>query len=232
MQTLFKVIEHERNQFKVYPEHDSIFRALSLVPMEKTKVVIIGQDPYPQPDIADGLAFSTQVPSYIPDTLKIVFKEIRRSCYPKEEHEDLFKSCDLTWWADQGVLLLNTALTVRHYDSGSHIQIWRPFLMKILAILNELKRPVCWMLWGTEAKAFRKLLNEVTTLFGGEKAILTGYHPIAESRGSGIFTGCDHFVTCNIFLEARYGKGQGIEWKTYPKGKQPFPADWLNFEPL
>lgn len=222
-----KTIQIERSKYRIFPKFESTFRAFSLCPLDRIKVVIIGQDPYPQPGIADGLAFSTQKPGYIPETLRIVFNDIARSVYPMKDREGLFETSSLEWWAKQGVLLLNFSLTVRAFHSNSHKEIWKPFITKAIGVAASVNRPIVWMLWGNEAKTLKPHLD--TGMFGGDKLILESPHPVAESRGSAVFSGRETFVHCNNFLDAHYGKGQGIDWRTY--NTDPFPVEWQEFQP-
>ena len=215
---IFKTIQIERSKYKVFPEHNDTFRAFSLCPMNRTKVVIIAQDPYPQPDVADGLAFSTRLDNYIPETLNIVFKDLKQSMKTTNE------SCNLEWWAKQGVLLLNSSLTVRAFQSNSHRNLWTPFITKVLNKVLSLDRYIVWMLWGNEAKTLAPYL------LGIKNKVLQSPHPVAESRGSAIFCGRGVFTSCNKYLREYYGIGNDIDWNTY--NEDPFPVEWQRFDDI
>ncbi len=186
---LFGWLEHEYATKTIFPPKEKIFNALNLVPPQKVKVVIIGQDPYHVPGQADGLAFSchngTQQPS-----LRNIFKEISN-----EFNIPLPTKTDLTTWAEQGVLLLNTSLTVIEHLAASHSnELWHTFTTEIVKILNELNQPIVFMLWGNHAKSFLPLLNNPNHL------VLTSAHPSPMSVKG--FLGNGHFVKANNFLVA------------------------------
>jgi uracil-DNA glycosylase len=132
----------------------------------------------------------------------------------------------LSWWAEQGVLLLNTSLTVREGQSGSHAEVWEKFIGKFILLTNMFQRPIVFMLWGNKAKAFRQFIKDANY----SRKVLTAVHPVAESRGSGQFVGCNHFKECNNFLEQYYGKNGSVDWRTYKNGEFPFPVEWQNFK--
>lgn len=185
---LFAWLNNEYATKTIFPPQEKIFNALNLVPPQKVKVVIIGQDPYHVPGQADGLAFSchngTQQPS-----LKNIFKEISN-----EFNIPVSTKTDLTPWGEQGVLLLNTSLTVVEHLPASHSnELWHTFTTEIVKILNELNQPIVFMLWGNHAKSFLPILNNPNHL------ILQAAHPSPFSAYNGFF-GCNHFSKCNEFL--------------------------------
>ena len=185
---LFSWLNEEYKTKTIFPPKEKIFNALNFVPIDKVKVVIIGQDPYHTLGQADGLAFSCHNGTPQP-SLKNIFKEI---------HDDLgldmSSSTDLTSWAKQGVLLLNTSLTVIEHKPASHAnELWHTFTREIIKILNERNQPIVFLLWGNHAKSFLPLLNNPNHL------VLTSAHPSPFSAYSGFF-GCRHFSKTNKFL--------------------------------
>ena len=124
--------------------------------------------------------------------------------------------------------MINFALTVRAHQSNSHRELWKPFITKAIGQVASVRRPVVWMLWGAEARSLSSHLD--TGLFSGEKLVLETPHPVAESRGSAIFTGRGIFKKCNDYLDKHYGTGQGIDWRTYKT--DPFPVTWQKFQPI
>lgn len=185
---LFTWLEQEYATKTIFPPKEKIFNALNYVPISEVKVVIIGQDPYHTYGQADGLAFSCHNGTPQP-SLRNIFKEI---------NDDLgitmSGSTDLTPWAEQGVLLLNTSLTVIEHRPASHSnEKWHTFTKEVVKILNELNQPIVFMLWGNHAKSFLPLLNNPNHL------ILQSAHPSPFSAYNGFF-GCKHFSKCNEFL--------------------------------
>ena len=185
---LFSWLEKEYATKTVFPPKEKVFNALNLVPVEQVKVVIIGQDPYHTFGQADGLAFSCHNGTPQP-SLKNIFKEISSDLGLK-----MSESTDLTPWAKQGVMLLNTSLTVIEHMPASHSnKLWHTFTTEIVKILNELNQPIVFMLWGNHAKSFLPLLNNSNHL------ILQSAHPSPFSAYNGFF-GCKHFSKCNNYL--------------------------------
>jgi uracil-DNA glycosylase len=188
---LQEFLREERRNHLVYPNESQVFRALELTPLEKTKVVIIGQDPYPTPGNAHGLAFSVE-PNVrpIPKSLQNIFKEI---------HENfgtaLPENGNLESWAKQGVLLLNSVLTVRSGEPKSHANKgWEIFTDTLISTLNKEKHGIVFILWGNDAKKKQILLNNPNNL------VLSGVHPSPLSAHRGFF-GCQHFKLANLWLE-------------------------------
>jgi len=175
---------------KICPKHKDLFTAFKLCYLHETKVVILGQDPYHGENQAHGLAFSVLPEVDIPPSLRNIYKEINAS------HNSNFKFPDgcLTHWALSGVLLLNTVLTVRQGQAGSHKGFgWEIFTDNAIGILNLQDRPIVFMLWGNFAKSKRKLLTNPKHL------VLEAAHPSPLSAHNGFF-GCNHFVLANEFL--------------------------------
>lgn len=196
---LFSWLENEYATKSVFPPKEKIFNALNLVPVQNVKVVIIGQDPYHTLGQADGLAFSCHNGTPQP-SLKNIFKEIK-----EDLGLEMSSSTDLTPWAKQGVMLLNTSLTVIEHQPASHAnERWHTFTREIVKILNEQNQPIVFLLWGNHAKSFLPLLNNPNHL------ILQSAHPSPFSAYNGFF-GCKHFSKCNYFLIS-HGLNP-IDWK-------------------
>lgn len=192
---------------EVYPHRSNVFRALDLCPPEQVKVVIIGQDPYHTPGLADGLAFSTGDNPPSP-SLKNIFIEAN----VESEYGDLSS------WAQQGVLLLNTVLTVEAGNPGSHRGMgWEDLTDAIVTRLNEFYGPIIFMLWGKDAKSKRDLITNP------RHYVLTASHPSPFSVDKG-FKGCDHFNKANEFLVKNFKLP--IEWDTYEEEVED--TEWLN----
>ena len=185
---LFSWLENEYATKTVFPPKEKVFNALNLVPLNNVKVVIIGQDPYHTLGQADGLAFSCHNGTPQP-SLKNIFKEINSDLGVL-----MSNSTDLTPWAEQGVLLLNTSLTVIEHLPASHSnKLWHKFTTEIVKLLNEQNQPIVFILWGNHAKSFIPILNNPNHL------ILQSAHPSPFSAYNGFF-GCKHFSKCNDFL--------------------------------
>lgn len=187
------ILAHEYQTQTVYPSMYDIFNALKYTPYHDVKVVILGQDPYHGPGQAHGLSFSVKEGVPVPPSLQNIYQEIGN-----EYHIDLKgKSGCLTGWAEQGVLLLNTVLTVRQYRANSHRGIgWEIFTDRIISLLNEREQPIVFLLWGANAKAKRSLITNPCHL------VLTAAHPSPLSAFNGFF-GCGHFLKTNEFLKAQ-----------------------------
>ena len=187
---LYYFVREEYQNHVVYPPADLIFQALHLTPLHEVKVVILGQDPYHNEHQAMGLSFSVEDGVDMPPSLVNIFREL---------HDDMGctmpKSGNLTPWAKQGVLLLNTVLTVRAHQAFSHQgHGWEQFTDAILRAVNAQARPIVFMLWGTPAQQKASMLNNPKHL------VLRAPHPSPLSAYRGFF-GCRHFSQCNAFLE-------------------------------
>ena len=186
---------------KVSPPHAQMFRAFDMVAHRDVKVVILGQDPYHSPGVADGLAFSSNKNNPIPPSLVNIFKEIKAEFGPT-----CVKSPDLTHWAEQGVLLLNASLTVRSGEANSHADIgWHEFTDAVIRIISEKEQHIVFMLWGNYARQKKELID--TT----KHFILESAHPSPLSAHRG-FLGNGHFRNANAYLE-KNGRGS-IDWCT------------------
>ncbi len=173
----------------IYPPSDDIFNAFHLTPLSQVKCVIIGQDPYHEPNQAHGLCFSVQPGVATPPSLVNIYKELETdmNCYvPNNGY--------LEKWAKQGVLMLNTILTVRAHQAFSHKDLgWQEFTDAVIRILNEQDRPIVYLLWGAPAGRKAEMLNNPKHL------ILKAPHPSPLSAYRGFF-GCQHFSKANAFL--------------------------------
>ncbi len=186
---LYNKVSDEYKNHMCFPPMDELFSAFNLTPLSKVKVVIIGQDPYHGVGQAHGLCFSVRKGIEIPPSLVNIYKELNDDLGLKiPEHGYLKK------WAKEGVLLLNTVLTVRAHEANSHRGIgWEEFTDAAIKILNEQDRPIVFMLWGKPAQEKKKMLNNPKHL------ILEAPHPSPLSAYRGFF-GCKHFSKCNEFL--------------------------------
>lgn len=184
----------------VYPPGPLIFNAFNLTDLDQVKVVIIGQDPYHGPNQAHGLSFSVQKGILAPPSLMNIYKEIQNDL----GITNLKTKGDLTYWAKQGVLLLNATLTVRANQPNSHAGIgWQRFTDKVIQLLNDQCEHLVFILWGNFAK--EKGLH----IDGKKHLILKAAHPSPFSADKGFF-GCKHFSKTNEYL-VKHGKAP-IDW--------------------
>lgn len=197
-QKLRTILANEYNTYTVYPDMYNIFNAFKYTPYFEVKVVILGQDPYHNVGQAHGLAFSVLPDVDVPPSLKNIFKEM---------HDDIgFTIPDngcLTKWAQNGVFLLNTSLTVRAHAPNSHKNIgWETFTDNIISELNDRNDPIVFLLWGANARSKAKLITNEKHL------VLQAPHPSPLSAFNGFF-GCKHFSKTNEFLATI---GKSIDW--------------------
>ncbi|MGI6718128.1 MAG: uracil-DNA glycosylase [Bacteroidales bacterium] len=183
------LIEEKKN-YIIYPPGNKIFAAYDNTPFDKVKVVIIGQDPYHNPNQAHGMCFSVNKGVAIPPSLQNIFKELHNDIGCKiPDHGNL------TEWAKEGVLLLNAILTVRQFVAGSHRNKgWEKFTDATIKILSENKKNLVFILWGNYAKEKKHLIDSSKHL------ILTAAHPSPLSANKGGFFGCKHFSKTNEYL--------------------------------
>ena len=184
---------------EIYPDMNNIFNAMKHASYSDIKAVILGQDPYHEPGQAHGLCFSVQKGCPIPPSLQNIYKELNADLgIPPAPHGELYK------WADNGVLLLNTVLTVRRGQANSHKgKGWEIFTDDVIKKLNEREKPMVFLLWGASARSKKQFITNPNHL------VLEAAHPSPLSAYNGFF-GCRDFSKCNAFLEAH-----GIE-----------PVDW------
>lgn len=187
---LYKTVMNEYQTRKIFPSPQDMFNAFDFTPLDQVKVVILGQDPYHNDGQANGLCFSVRKDVDIPPSLVNIYKELHNDCgcYIPDN------GC-LEKWARQGVLLLNTVLTVRAHQANSHRGIgWEQFTDAVIRTLNEQDRPIVYLLWGRPAQTKQSMLDNPKQL------VLTAPHPSPLSASRGFF-GCGHFSKTNEFLE-------------------------------
>ena len=198
--TLFEFVKEEYSKTAVYPPAEDIFNAMHLTPLSKVKVLILGQDPYHGDRQAHGLSFSVMPKTDIPPCLQNIYQEL---------HDDLGCTIPnngyLKKWAEQGVLLLNTVLTVRAHQPNSHQgHGWEHFTDAIIQAVNAQDRPIVYMLWGKPAQ------SKIPMLKNPKHLILKAPHPSPLSAYRGFF-GCKHFSQANAFL-AENGQ-EVVDWQ-------------------
>lgn len=190
-QKLSLFLDEEYKNYVIYPKREDLFAAFKLTPLDNVKVVIFGQDPYHEPGQAMGLCFSVRENIKVPPSLLNIYAEIENE-YGKKFNN---KSGDLTYLAKQGVLLLNTVLTVREHQPLSHNnEFYKEFTKDIVTALNNLDQPIVFLLWGNNAKQMMKYLNNKKHL------ILTSCHPSPLGAMHGGWFGNNHFLKTNEFL--------------------------------
>ena len=189
---LYVELFKDRRKYTVYPEKgsDLLFKAFRTTPLSKVKVVILGQDPYHDGSY-DGFAFSNTGKLRLSPSLQNIFKEVESDVY---DGFQLSQDSELIRWAEQGVLLINTAHTVREREPASHLHLWGMFTFHVLKALMDRKHPIVWMLWGSKAK--KHLENKALPK---NHLRLTAAHPSPFSAHAGFF-GCKHFTKANEFL--------------------------------
>ncbi|MBU2946632.1 uracil-DNA glycosylase [Zobellia uliginosa] len=197
---LIRFVKKDYTEHACYPKGKDIFAAFDHSPFDKTKVVIIGQDPYHGPNQANGLCFSVKDGIPHPPSLRNIFKEIEKDLgkpYPE--------SGNLERWADQGVLLINATLTVRAHEPGSHQKKgWETFTDAVIKKLSDEKKGIVFLLWGGFAKKKAKLINQK------KHHILTSGHPSPLSANRGYWFGNRHFSKTNDILNSKSLKP--IDW--------------------
>lgn len=193
------LIEEYRTR-TIFPEKDDIFNALRFTDYEDVKVVILGQDPYHGHGQAHGLSFSVKPGVKIPPSLRNIFKELNADLGYEVPHNGYLKK-----WAEQGVLLLNTVLTVREGEANSHRgKGWEHFTDRVITLLNEREKPVIFILWGKPAQSKLKLINE------DKHKIIMSVHPSPLSARRGFF-GSKPFSKVNQLLKEQGEKE--IDWQ-------------------
>ncbi|CUX70767.1 Uracil-DNA glycosylase [Clostridium sp. C105KSO15] len=196
---LYHKVKHEYETAQVFPDPNDIFNAFQFTPLSNAKVVILGQDPYHNNGQAHGLCFSVKPDVDIPPSLVNIYQELREDLGLEVPNNGYLKK-----WAEQGVMLLNTVLTVRAHAANSHQGIgWESFTDAAIKILNEQDRPMVFLLWGRPAQ------NKKVMLTNPRHLILEAPHPSPLSAYRGFF-GCKHFSRTNAYL-----KENGLE-----------PIDW------
>ena len=193
-------VDEEYKKYKIYPPREKIFSALKLCDYNDVKVVLLGQDPYHGFGQAHGLCFSVMPDIKVPPSLKNMYKEMKEDVGATEPNHGCLIS-----WARQGILLLNTVLTVREGEPNSHANIgWQTFTDEVIKKINELDKPVVFLLWGANAK------NKLPLITNKKHLILSCAHPSPFSAYNGFF-GCKHFSKTNEFL--RKNNRKEIDWQ-------------------
>ncbi|MGQ0286515.1 uracil-DNA glycosylase [Pasteurellaceae bacterium 22721_9_1] len=190
-QQILAKVQQARSEGKVvYPPQADIFNAFKLTEFGQVKVVILGQDPYHRPNQAHGLAFSVRPPVPAPPSLQNMYKELQLEYadFQIPNHGSLIS------WAEQGVLLLNTVLTVEEGNANSHANFgWETFTDRVIAVLNEQRENLVFLLWGSHAQKKGRFIDRKKHL------VLTAPHPSPLSAHRG-FLGCGHFMKANEYL--------------------------------
>ena len=207
MAMLFQDVTRDR----FYPEKEYVFRVFHM-PFDKVRVVILGQDPYPRKGQANGLSFAVNEDIPMPASLKIIQKEMIR-----EWDTDILTEVSnigekwktLEHWWHQGVFLLNSALTVKQGEPGSHVEIWRWFTREVIRMISIYGNPI-WLMWGSKARAYTGYIHGYYKWNGNfvddkYNYVLETDHPAAETYpgNKGSFTGCNHFKISNDILKLK-----------------------------
>lgn len=196
------LLQKEYQSNSVFPEKENVFKAFKSCPYKDLKVVILGQDPYPQKGYATGLAFANPDNGLVMSTsLQLIYERLFKD-YPYDDYGELpFDICygfgfdrTLESWAKQGVLLLNSSLTVIENKIGSHSNIWYPFIKELLTNLSEINCGIIYLLFGNEAKVFKSFINT------NSNYVLEYYHPAYFARNNKEFE-CDGFIKTNQILK-------------------------------
>ena len=204
----------EYREHDVYPAAENIFSALKLTSYQDVRAVILGQDPYHEPGQAHGLAFSVPADVPFPPSLVNIFKELESDIGIQVSKDRLNpQEGILVPWARQGVLLLNTVLTVRAHEAGSHrSRGWEQFTDAVIRILAERQKPMVFILWGANAISKKELILEASRASGIRHLIITAPHPSPLSAYRGFFGG-RYFSRTNYFLEDNNMKP--IDWNLH-----------------
>ena len=199
--SLHEFLDKQYRDFTCYPPRELLFNAFRLTPLANVKVVIIGQDPYHEPGQAMGLSFSVPREIQVPPSLVNIYKEI----YNEFKMPIDMRNGDLTYLAKQGVLLLNSLLSVRAHEPMSHnIPEYEQFFSDVLEVLDHQTTPIVFMLWGGPAKKYKKYLHNPSHL------ILESVHPSPLAANRGGWFGNGHFVKANEYL--RKNGVKEIKW--------------------
>lgn len=188
---LLEIVRDLRQKTIIYPDHEKVFHAFERTPFDQVKVVILGQDPYHGQGQAHGLSFSVPQGISSPPSLRNILKEVAEDTGKKTAPQ----TTDLSPWADQGVLLLNTLLTVEAGKPMSHKdQGWESLTSQVIAELSDQRQHLVFLLWGSKAQDFSNVIDKDSHL------ILTAAHPSPLSAYRGFF-GCRHFSKANAYLK-------------------------------
>ncbi|MCC7514517.1 MAG: uracil-DNA glycosylase [Bacteroidia bacterium] len=191
-------VAERRKECNVYPEGTLTFNAFLQCPYHRLSVVILGNEPYPTAGHSNGLAYSSNS-ERPPAALKNIFEEIFNDYFNGNTgNVNVSQHNDLTQWANQGVLLLNMALTVEEAKPKSHLDMWKPFTENAIKLVNLHKHKLVWMLWGKDAKSYRHLINEDKHL------VLESEHPGGAGYKEGSWFGNRHFSKANNHIKKYY----------------------------
>ena len=200
---LTEFVRNEYRQHTCYPPGNEIFNAFNLCPLSKVKVVILGQDPYHGEGQAEGLCFSVKTGIALPPSLINIFKEVKDDIGTRPQiikdlqGKDMYDG-SLRRWAQQGVFLLNTCLSVRQHEAFSHSrQGWESFTDAVIKIISEKQKHVAFMLWGGPARSKKKIIDTSKHL------VLESVHPSPLSANRGGWFGNHHFSRCNAWLQEK-----------------------------
>lgn len=200
---LLSRLDEEYNNKIIYPEKENLFRAFKETKLDDVKVVILGQDPYHEEQQATGLAFSVPGGLKLPPSLKNIYQEIEN-----EYNYLMLNNGDLTYLARQGVLLINAFLSVEaHKPLSHHFKEYEIFITHLFSYLNNIDRPIVYMLWGNFAKKFAKLISNPNHL------VIKRNHPSPLSANKGGWFNQNTFIECDNFLLSKGLKP--IDWKNY-----------------
>ena len=200
---LTEFVRNEYRQHTCYPPGNEIFNAFNLCPLSKVKVVILGQDPYHGEGQAEGLCFSVKTGIALPPSLINIFKEVKDDIGTRPQiikdlqGKDMYDG-SLRRWAQQGVFLLNTCLSVRQHEAFSHSHHgWESFTDAVIKIISEKQEHVAFMLWGGPARSKKKIIDTSKHL------VLESVHPSPLSANRGGWFGNHHFSRCNAWLQEK-----------------------------
>lgn len=200
---LTEFVRNEYRQHTCYPPGNEIFNAFNLCPLSKVKVVILGQDPYHGEGQAEGLCFSVKTGIALPPSLINIFKEVKDDIGTRPQiikdlqGKDMYDG-SLRRWAQQGVFLLNTCLSVRQHEAFSHSRHgWESFTDAVIKIISEKQEHVAFMLWGGPARSKKKIIDTSKHL------VLESIHPSPLSANRGGWFGNHHFSRCNAWLQEK-----------------------------
>lgn len=196
--------EEQKNGNIYYPEGQNVLRCFKETPLETVKVILLGQDPYPRAGFANGLAFGTDNKD-TPPSLKMIFEGLEKDVYDGLDFDVNIKDKTLGAWAQQGVLLLNTALTVKAEDPGSHSKIWLPFTEYLIKAIQEVKKDIVWIGLGAPA---REVLKDVNVF---RNFVFLAEHPANAGREKRTWKHNNVFTKTNLAIKMNQ-LGEEIEW--------------------
>ncbi len=201
MEDIIRYINKRSREAKVIPSSDKVFNTFNICPFRDLKVVILGQDPYPNEQDACGSAFKSGSELHTPSSLRNILNEVER------DTNKLLIDEDITRWEEQGVLLLNTSLTTEEKNPGAHKGVWDPFIHKVFEVINHYHSGIIFMLWGNHAKSYKPYISS-------HQYILESTHPspLSFKKGNNPFDGCSHFTKANEIIRRMNGTQFEIEW--------------------